>query len=289
VTRVPVLAIAILLACAGLVGSVYMRTRPQASPSDSSTPVKVDRVAQAVRLTSSATSFNFGVSMSVAAGPGDSLRMSGTGSADLANHRIALTMRVLDAPPSSDAARPIESVIDYSNGFVDYLHSDAFAGKLPAGKSWVKLDVGKYAKKAGVDLGKVVRSQEADPTKALDMLRKAGSPVYVGSETLNGVSTSHYRSVVDVRRLIAAEPDADIRASLRKAMELSGTTSFPVDAWIDDQGYLRRMHWTETGTAPDGRNTPVTTEYTEELSGFGSGATVSLPPAAGVVDAADLR
>jgi hypothetical protein len=285
VTRVPILAIAIVLACAGLVGSVYLRTRPQASPSDSGAAVvQVDRVAQAVKLTSSAKSFAFGFSMSLTAGPGDPFTMSGTGSVDLPRHLIGFSAHVENAA----AAQPIESVVDYSHGFVDYLHSDAFAGHLPAGKSWVKVDVGKYAKKEGVDIGRLMRSNDADPTKVLDMLRRAGTPTLVGQETLGGASMAHYRSVVDVRRLVATEPDATVRASLQRAMELSGTTSFPVDVWIDDRGYLRRAQWTETETLPDGRNTPATTSFTEDLSRFDAGAAVALPPGSSVVDAADL-
>jgi hypothetical protein len=167
--------------------------------------------------------------MALSAGPLDPFKMSGTGSIDLAHHLVGLSARIENAPPRSAAARPIQTIIDYSNGFVEYLRSDLFAGHLPAGNSWVKLDVGRYAKKEGVDIGRVMRSHEAGPTKVLDMLRRSGSRVLVGQETLGSETMAHYRSAVDVRRLIAAEPDAATRASLQRAMEGSGTTSFPVD------------------------------------------------------------
>jgi hypothetical protein len=120
------------------------------------------------------------------------------------------------------------------------------------------------------------------------MLRRSGEPVLVGEEPVDGEATQHYRSTVDLRRLVAGATDPAVRESLRRAEAVSGITSFPVDVWIDDKGYLRRVELTETMTPP-GTNAPVTMTIEEDLSELGGGATISLPPSASVVDIEDLR
>jgi hypothetical protein len=268
------------------VGYVYPHTRPDTtSGASSATPVvKADRVAQAVAATESVESFGFTFSMTVTAGSGQQFAMQGDGSVDLAHKLLEETVRVT-APAQ---AQSMTIVADLSSRFVEYLRSGMFDGHFPAGKSWIKVDVGKYAKKAGIDFAALNQGNNADPTKILDMLRRSGDPALVGEETVDGESTEHYRSTVDLRRLIAGATDPAARESLRRAEAVSGITSFPVDVWIDDRGYLRRVQLTETMTPP-GTSRPVTMSITEDLSELGAGAAISVPSSASVVDVADLR
>ena len=281
--RIPVVLIAGLLACVGGVGYVYLQTRPAERPA----PVlHVDRVAQAVATTTSAQSFRFKLSVS-ASGAGRSLGFGGGGSFDLEHKLVGMTMQLENPPAGSPAAYPMELVLDYSHGFVEYLRSRMLDGHLPAGKTWVKIDVGKVAGQQGVDLDRVLQAQSADPTQMLDLLRRSSSPVLVGKEQVGGVSTSHYRATVDLRRLAALETDTTVRESLRRAIELSGATSYPVDVWIDADGYLRRMRTTVV-EAPPGSTTAATVSVTEELSDFGAPAQVTVPSAAEVADLEEL-
>jgi hexokinase len=112
--------------------------------------------------------------------------------------------------------------------------------------------------------------------------------VLTGRETVDGVSTSHYTATVDLRRLAALETDPVVSQSLRRAIELSGTTTYPVDVWIDGDGFLRRMRTTQVEAPPDAPGTVVTVTATEELSAFGIPAQVAVPPASDVADLADL-
>jgi hypothetical protein len=199
-----------------------------------------------------------------------------------------MTARVANAPAGSPAAQPIDFVFDYAGGFVEYMHSQLFNGHLPAGKSWVKIDVGKLAKKQGVDLARLNQVDNGDPRKMFDMLGRAADPILIGQETVGDVTTSHYHATVDVRRLIASQTDPAVRRSLQRAMELSKTTSYPVDVWIDDGGYLRRMRMTVTAAEGDSRNAYLTMNITEDLSDFGAAAHVGLPAGATVADVTDL-
>src|SRR6266536_2894411 len=105
--RVPVLAIALLLASVGLPGFVYLKTK-RAAPEE---VVHVDRVAQAVASTSSAKSFTFTYSATITAA-GKSLSMSGGGSYDVEHKLVAMKMRFDGA---SVAGANAELVLDNSN------------------------------------------------------------------------------------------------------------------------------------------------------------------------------
>jgi hypothetical protein len=282
VTRVPIVAIAIALACAGMTGFVYLQTRPPQTEA----VVQTDRVAQAVATTSAVKSFSFSYSASISAA-GHSITMRGNGSYDVEHKLVSMKMNFDGAPAGSPLSQPMEMVVDYSNGFIEYIHAAALDGQLPAGKSWAKIDVGAAAKKLGVDLGQLSQSDSADPSKIFETLRKSGNPVEVGPETVGGVATTHYAARVDVRRLAAAETDSTTRANLLKAISVTGVSSYPVEVWIDEAGYLRRMRTTLAEPIP-GMTGMATVAVSEELTDFGAAPAVALPPAATVVDIADL-
>jgi hypothetical protein len=283
--RVPVLAIALLLTSAGVLGFAYVTTR-RAEPE---AVVHVDRVAQAVASTASTKSFTFTYSAEISAA-GESLRMSGAGSFDGEHKLVAMNLHFEGAPSGSPAAGAnAEFVVDNSHGLVEYLHMALLDGHLPAGKSWVKIDVGALGKKLGIDLSKLQQGDSADPAKMFSVLRRAAHPTVVGRESVGGVSTMHYKATVDLRQLIATEPDAVARESLQRAIDVSGISTYPVEVWIDGDGYLRRMRIAIPAGVPAGTQTNVATvTMTEELSNFGTDVQVAVPPAASVVDVADL-
>jgi hypothetical protein len=282
--RVPVLAIALLLASVGLPGFVYLKTKR----ADHEAVVHVDRVAQAVASTSSAKSFTFTYSATISAA-GHSLSMSGSGSYDVEHRLVAMKMRFDGAPAGSPAAgAQAELVLDNSNGLVEYMHMALLDRRLPAGKSWVKLDVGALAKKAGIDLSKLQQGDSADPAKMFSYLRRAAVPTVVGHETVGGVATTHYKMTIDLRRLAAAETDATARESLQRAIQLSGVSSYPAEAWVGGDGYLRRMRITIPQGTADATRTVATMTMAEELADFGADVRITVPAASSVADIAEL-
>jgi hypothetical protein len=232
-----------------------------------------------------AKSFTFTYSARISAG-GRTLTMTGAGLSDLEHGLVAMKLR-FDGVPGAAAANG-EVVLDSSGGLVEYLHMAALDGQLPPGKSWVKVDVGAIGKKYGVDLSQLRRGGNADPTRMLSFLQRAADPTVVGHETVGGVATTHYEATVDLQRLVAAETDATTRANLQRAIDLAGISSYPVEAWVDDAGYLRRMRLTIPQVSDATHGAVVTIEVTEELSDFGTPVRVDLPPEASVVDVADL-
>ena len=282
-TRAPVLPLAILLACAGMLGVVYMHTRP--APGADAVPL--DRVAQAVATTSAVKSFRFAVAASES-GAGSSFTFAGNGSYDVEHKLVGMTMHI-EHPPAgmpASATQPMDLVIDYAGGLVEYMRWQVLDGHLPTGKTWLKIDIGKLARKEGIDVERLMQAGSADPSRMFDVLRRAAAPTRVGEEEVGGVSTTHYRATVDLRRVAALETDEKTRDSMQRAIQLSGASSYPVDVWIDAKGYLRRMSATMVEAPPDGAVS--TMAVTEELSAFDAPAQVSTPPATNVADIEDV-
>jgi hypothetical protein len=90
----------------------------------------------------------------------------------------------------------------------------------------------------------------------------------VGTETITGVQTTHYKVVVDVAKLPADLPGKD-------ALAASGLTSLPLDLYIDDQGRPIRM--TEDLKV---QGQEVATNVT--VSKYNEPVTVTAPPASQV-------
>jgi hypothetical protein len=153
------------------------------------------------------------------------------------------------------------------DGSLLYLRSDAFASKLPDGKSWVKIDVKKLAKKAG--LGSLDDVQQSSPTTPLQALRAAGKTVKVGKAIVLGVPTTKYHTIADLEK--------------EKLADQMGAKRLPIDVWIDRKGLVRKMSFALSPADPTKAG-----KFTYVLRGFGPTVTVEPPPSDQTVDIFDL-
>jgi hypothetical protein len=155
-------------------------------------------------------------------------------------------------------------------------------------KPWVKFELPKeLAGFGGVGPGFGPGPGEGggDPTEALQYLQAAASKVnVVGREQVRGAPTTRYAVTFD-----AAKQAAQLPAELSGVYEESGFAfAKPADVWIDQQGRLRKIHYTVTMKAPDlgtgaeQTATRVTVESTLELYDFGVEVHVTPPPASQV-------
>jgi len=134
------------------------------------------------------------------------------------------------------------------------------------GKQWLLVDLAKApAKVFGIDLTPLLLADS--PTSLLDQLDTAvlgGSGVEeIGSETVGGVSTTHYRvdvGTTSVKRLQATE-----------------------DAWIDGQNLVRKLSYDSPVSVSGKKTAPAVLTMT--LSDFGTSVAVTPPPAAQVAAA----
>ena len=175
---------------------------------------------------------------------------------------------------------PIDTVV---SGNILYMRSPVFSQviRLPAGKEWVKLDLGRLAQQRGIDLSSLA-SASPTPTSALEYLRGAGKVEKLGSDTVGGVSTTHYRVRVDLQRA-AARSSGSTRVSLQRVIQTTGVKSLPVQVWIDGKNYIRKVVYSQ------GSGGGRTVKVSMELHDFGNPVTVKPPPASEVLDILKLQ
>jgi hypothetical protein len=146
-----------------------------------------------------------------------------------------------------------------------YLRSPIFAGKLPGGKSWLKIDVAQAARVPGLNLDALgVSGPSQDPAQGLDYLQGAGAATRLGAAKVNGVATTRYRVQVDLKRAVKRSAKATAKHSLdRLISSLGGPTMLPVEVWIDGDHLVRRQHVKYSATVAGARSAfDITTDYT---------------------------
>lgn len=138
------------------------------------------------------------------------------------------------------------------DGDTAYLHSGLFE-TFGEGKPWVKVT----SKRLGSLAGKLDGSVQADPGAFVDFLKGAGTVQELGTEEVRGVKTRHVSAKLDVRKALD-KVDGKRRTQLEQRFkELGGSldalTAIPAEAWIDEDGYVRRFTLTlDIGAAAPG-------------------------------------
>jgi hypothetical protein len=219
------------------------------------------RVAAAPDATAKAGTARINVNVSVKSGT-TTFPITGAGSFDYKRHvgELGLTL-------PAEFGGSLREVI---SGNMLYLQLPAF------GPKYFVLDLDSVTGGQGAfsQLG------NADPSAALETLRGAANDVQkVGTATIRGAQTTHYRGTLDLARAAANAP-ATVRKRLQQ--QLKTLTSVPFDAFIDDQGRLRKM----TNHIDLGANGTVDTAV--ELYDFGVPVRVKVPAKSETTDGAAL-
>ena len=245
-----------------------------------------DPVAQAATKTSRSQSarVSFNATMNVDGIGG--MSFNGAGVFDGRSRSGALNMRFTlpaDAQGELGGVDPtMQMIMDGRHGLVMYMRSPIFRTLAP--DKWIKLDMEKLLKQRGVDVSSIMSADQADPSQSLHMLMASSDAHPIGYDRVRGVFTTHYTLRIDVRKLAKASPSLQkMYDMLRK---LTGGTSFPADAWIDDQGRVRRLKIDMSFNVPTGG--AIQMSMTEDLYAFGVNVNVQPPPASDVFDASAL-
>jgi hypothetical protein len=171
------------------------------------------------------------------------------------------------------------------SGTVFYIRFPLFDGKLPHGKKWIKLDLQKAGKALGINFAQLMQPGQ-DPSQQVAYLRTMSDAKKVGTDTIRGVSTTHYHGIARLDRYPQIVPPAQraaARAAIQRVIKLTGVNSMPMDAWVDHAGKVRRVAFTEhlklgdTGQSAD-------LSLTEDLYDFGTKVDVAPPPDDQVLD-----
>jgi hypothetical protein len=207
------------------------------SKSSSTGTTPIDAVKAAAKKTYAAGSEAMSLSANVAA-VGQSVELSGRGAFDTKARKGSATLAVHAGPIST-------TVNEVLSGTAVYLKSPLLAANLPAGKTWVKLDLAKVHL-SGVDLQSLLAQDPGAQLKTLESLKSAKK---VGTDQLGGVSTTHY-TVQTTQKTLPA-----------------------YDVWVGEDGYIHRVRVDEA--------TPKVS-VTVDLSKFGQTVTSKVPPASDV-------
>lgn len=151
--------------------------------------------------------------------------------------------------------------------------------------AWAGVDLAKVGRLAGVDLGTLIAGSTGSE-QAVGYLRAlTGSLKTVGTETIDGTKTTHYRGTIDFAHL----PTGSVKPAQRRAMaqvakllqSTGATTKVPLDVWVDGENLLRREVISQTVAG----NKSVTTL---NLSDFGKAVDIAVPAASERYDALAL-
>lgn len=243
-------------------------------------------VASAATKTAGTQSAKFHMDLSETVGPIGPLHFTADGVSDNASHSADMTMDLSSIATLAGQAGGADQwkahlILDGSGSSpVLYLQLPAL-DKYLNGKTWVKADLAAMAQKAGTSITQLLQTAgNQDPTKALQMLESVGNVTKVGTETIDGVDTTHYSGTIDVKKVAA------LLGAQAKALDQAKVTSIPIDVWIGSDGLVRRMHEHLTYGA-NGAN--ATTDLTVDLSDFGVKTSIQAPPADQTVDVSTLK
>lgn len=143
-------------------------------------------------------------------------------------------------------AGPVTTTVDeVLAGNAVYLKSPLLTSGLPAGKTWLKLDLAKVHI-SGIDLQSLLAQNPGQELKTLQSLKSATK---VGTGQVDGVSATHY------------------------TVKTTAKTVPSYDVWVGDDGYIRRVQIAQA-------NPKVS--VTIDLSNFGEKVTAPPPPASKV-------
>ena len=218
-------------------------------------------VAQAAEKTESARTARF----ELAFGAGE-MSFSARGAVDYDRNRTRMAMDLSSLGEALGQGAPASAVDAVLDGSDLYVRFPSLTGFVRPARPWLKLDLEKLAARSGVDLSELDQLSHADPAQALAYLQGAGGFDEVGTEDVRGVETTHYEGTIDPEEG-AAKLSAHQREEVERLLEGSSVSALPAEAWIDRDGYLRRL----TVTLPD----HVTTSM--ELFDFGQDVDIDVP------------
>jgi len=245
----------VLAACGGGSSSAQVQADPLAY------------VKHSAQKTAQISSEHMAMTMTVSAA-GESFSMKGNG--DYVNKPLQSTMDMSMSVMGHDVT--FKGVQD---GTTLYISSPLFSTKLPAGKTWMKIDMAKLHNSKGIDYSSLM---SRSPSQALQQVEAAGSVKSIGVETVDGIEATHYQVTnLDLSKLPQGANLQGLGASMSNAT---------IDVWIGNKdGYVYR----ETGSfavSVQGQSAKVTMQI--DFSNFGEKVSVTIPPASQAFDASNL-
>lgn len=257
----------------------------------------IDPVAQAATASTSAPGYRTNVSLQFSSSALSApITATGTGAFDPRGHvgSLVLDMNLGNDPRITEAlGGSTLHLAELVHGTTVYLRlPDAIRSKVPQfSKPWIKLDLAQAAAAAGIPgLSSLVNNPlSGDPSQVLQFLRASGNVSDVGTETVDGFRTTHYRATISLDRVADALPPGSRNAAKQAITQLEATThvsQLPVDAWVDGQHRVRRMRISLTESVGGGQTLSVL--FRLDIPEYGPQPVPAPPPDNQVLDIASL-
>jgi hypothetical protein len=285
------------IAAALAVAAVAVVTAGCGGGSSSSPGLKLDPVSAAATKTENAgaAKIRFAISLDSPALPGKKFQLRGTGALDgksvEMNFKLASLLTQMGLPAGAENATMAqlqhatltEIALEQNGGYVIYMRFPAFiSSQLPGGKQWMKLDLTKLGKSAGVNLSQLMSGTQLEPGDMLSMLKGEGATVQaLGPATTDGVATTHYRVKIDMAKALQSK---GVTSPLLKGIAAKLKT-IPEDVWIGKDGLVRRLAL--NFSIPQGP-APARMGMTMDFSDYGAHLSITAPPSSQVFDATQL-
>ncbi|CAL9517284.1 hypothetical protein SUDANB126_03770 [Streptomyces sp. enrichment culture] len=255
-----------MVAAAGVVGCLCLgaagcaRSSAVTGDAPGGDPVRVLRGAADALVDAGSSKAH--TSLEMAAG-GTRVTVRGEGVYDY-RRRLGRLKVLLPQDPAGDAVRrPIIELLAPGALFM----KNRGAG-VPADK-WVRVDTGTLTD------GNLVTGGATDPFAAAEVLRGTRRATFVGRTEVAGTRVRHYRGTADLAAAAREASDAN-RGPLAAAAKGFATAEVPFDAYLDDQGRIRKVRH-RFSFVNGGQDKPVAVASTTLLYGFGAPAEVRLP------------
>ena len=250
--------------------------------------VPLSTVAKAAEATNNAGGFKLSINGSFDVPNVRKLPLKGSGELDPKTRRGHLVFTEAGPLGATGGQGGIEQVFE---GDVIYMKMPQIAQQLGGKKQWIKVDVKQAGRALGVDPAQFGQLGGNDPRKILDQVRAlSGDVEKLGTEKVRGTDTTHYKADVDLRKYPDRLPEKDreqARVAVEQLIDQTGSSTYPMDLWIDDDDLLRRVQITYDFKVP-GSADDAKFSMTMEFFDFGAPIEVKPPPASDVMDLAEL-
>jgi hypothetical protein len=168
-----------------------------------------------------------------------------------------------------------------------YIGGNAELAKEMDGKKWMKFDLSGLDKDGGLGATAPGAGQaDQNPASMSSFLNGAKDVKKVGTETVDGVKTTHYAGDVTLAELKASYKDADksVREQREKSteqLEKLGLDKFTMDMWVDGEDHAKQFRM--QGDADKGKF-----DMTFTFLEYNKPVTVTAPPAKDTADLAEM-
>jgi hypothetical protein len=192
----------------------------------------VTPVTRAAYVTAREPGYRFDLTLDVSF-EGHSTAITGTGSIDERDQRGTMSMQV--------GGQTLTMLIE--KPYIYMQIPDGGVSTVGQGKPWLRANIDVYSQALGSS--NPFGSNDVGAEQMLGFLKSSGQVSDLGSQTIGGVRTTRYHALIDFGRYAATVAPAQRAAAQKYAdtlQRITGSSSLPIDVWIDEQQRVRRIY-----------------------------------------------